>query len=331
MRYGLFLLPQFAPDGDIVAAVDAQLEQVHAARDAGWHSVMVPQHFLSMPYRMLQPMPLLGRLVPETGQMRLVAGIVLATLVNPVELAENAATLDILSDGRFVLGVGLGYREEENHAFGIFDRRIPTMLAKIDVTRRLLEGEVVTTEGPGYRLDQQRLELQPVQKPRPPIWLAANNDAAVKRAARHSDTWLVNPHARLDELERQMGIFRAERGGAPAELPVIREVCVRTTEEEAEKVARPFLDTKYKAYVEWGQSEVMPPTDTLRKEWDELRRGRFILGSPDTVAGELRETAARLGATELAFRLQWPGMPNDAALETLRLLIDEVVPRLETS
>ena len=331
MRYGLFVLPQFAPDGDIVAAVDAQLEQVHVARDAGWHSVMVPQHFLSTPYRQLQPMPLLGRLVPETGEMRLVAGIALATLLNPVELAENAATLDILSNGRFVLGVGLGYREEENQAFGVFDRRIPTMLGKIEVVRRLLEGEVVTAEGPGYLLDRQRLELRPVQEPRPPIWLAANNDAAVKRAARHSDTWLVNPHAKLDELERQMEIFHRERGGAPAELPVIREVCVRATDGEAEEVARPFLDTKYKAYVDWGQSDVMPPTDTLRKEWDELRRGRFILGAPTTVADELREAAARLGATELAFRVQWPGMPNEAALQTLRLLIDEVVPRLEAS
>ncbi|MFQ5426641.1 MAG: LLM class flavin-dependent oxidoreductase, partial [Gaiellales bacterium] len=280
------------------------------------------------PYQMLQPAPLLGRLVPETGAMRLVAGIVLATLLNPVELAENAATVDILSGGRFVLGVGLGYRDEENHAFGIFERRIETMLGKVDVVRRLLEGEAVTAEGPGYRLDSQRLELRPVQKPRPPIWLAANNDAAVERAARHADTWLVNPHSTVDELERQVRLFRAARGSDADELPVIREVCVRATDDEAVAVARPFLDKKYQAYVDWGQSEVMPPTDSLRKEWDDLRRGRFLLGGPETVAAQIRRTVQRLEATEVVFRLQWPGMPPQEAMRSLTLLIDDVLPRL---
>ena len=328
MRYGLFLMPQFASADDPAASVAAQLEQVHVARDAGWHSVVVPQHFLSTPFQQLQPVPLLGRLVPETGDMRLVAGIVLATLLNPVEAAENAATLDILSRGRFVLGVGLGYRSEENDAFGIFGRRIQTMLDKIDVIRRLLEGETVTAEGPGYRLNEQRLELRSVQRPRPPIWLAANNDAAVERAARHSDTWLVNPHATLDELERQMTIFRETRGGSPDELPVIREVCVRETDDQAEAVARPLLDKKYQAYVEWGQSDVMPPTDSLRKEWDDLRRRRFILGSPETVAADISETIERLGASEMMFRVQWPGMPPDQAMASLRLLADQVIPIL---
>ena len=137
--------------------------------------------------------------------MRVGAGILLLTLLNPVEVAENAATLDAITDGRFVLGLGLGYRQEENDAFGLPEKRLRVFEQKLDVVRRLLEGEVVTAEGHGFRLHSQQLALRPTQIPRPPIWLAANNDNAVLRAARLADAWLLNPHTKLDELERQLG------------------------------------------------------------------------------------------------------------------------------
>jgi alkanesulfonate monooxygenase SsuD/methylene tetrahydromethanopterin reductase-like flavin-dependent oxidoreductase (luciferase family) len=72
------------------------------------------------------------------------------------------------------------------------------------------------------------MNIRPVQKPRPPIWMAANSDPAVKRAARMADAWFVNPHATSDTIGRQMAIYRAELDaagkGAPRELPVIKEV-----------------------------------------------------------------------------------------------------------
>ena len=328
MDYGLFFLPQYVAGDDPAARFAEQLEQVHFAREAGWRTLLVPQHFLSSPYQMLQPAPLIGRLATETGEMRVVAGILLATLLNPVEVAENAATLDILTQGRFVLGLGLGYRSEENEAFGVFERRIGTFVDKLDVIRRLLEGETVTAEGNGYRLSGQRLTLRPVQRPRPPIWLAANNDAAVVRAARLADTWLVNPHTTVTELERQVALFRRERGSEPDELPVIREACVAPTDEEAMEIARPYLDEKYKAYVDWGQSDVLPPTDTLRREWPDLLAGRFILGGPARAAAQLREVIDRLRPTEIQFRVQWPGMPHERAMQSLQLLATAVIPRI---
>ena len=101
---------------------------------------------------------------------------------------------------------------------------------------------------------------------------------------------------------------------------------MRPTDEEAIEVARPYLDRKYQSYVSWGQSEALPPTDTLRREWDELRRDRFILGSPETVIEELRGLERRLGVTDLCLRVQWPGMPHAEAMRTLDLFRSEVAP-----
>jgi alkanesulfonate monooxygenase SsuD/methylene tetrahydromethanopterin reductase-like flavin-dependent oxidoreductase (luciferase family) len=326
VRFGLFVSAQHPAGDDPVARLREHLEQVRFAREGGFTSVFAGQHFLSQPFQMLQPVPLLARLAAEAEGMRVGAGILLLPLLNPVEVAEQAATLDILTGGRFVLGVGLGYRREEDEAFALGERRVRIFVEKLDVLRRLLEGEEVTASGEGYRLEGARLALRPVQRPRPPIWIAANNDSAVKRAARLADTWFVNPHASVAEVERQLALFRAERGTDPAELPMMREACVAVTDEEAVAVARPYLAPKYKAYVDWGQSDVLPATDTLRREWDDLRAGRFIVGGPET-AGAQVAALRDLGVTDLVLRVQWPGMPQRDVLRTLQLLVEEVLPR----
>ena len=327
MRFGLFLLWQRPPDTEPRRAAGELLEQVRLVRD-DFDLVLTGQHFLSQPWQMPQAVPWLARIAAEAGEMRVGAGVLLVTLLNPVEVAENAATLDAITDGRFILGVGLGYRAEENAAFDLPTNRVTVFTDKLEVIRRLLEGEEVTAEGHGYTIERARIGIRPVQRPRPPIWLAANADPAVRRAARVADAWLVNPHSTLAELERQLGLYVEERGSPPAELPAIRELCVRPTDDEAVETARPYLDGKYKSYVSWGQSEALPPTDTLRREWDELRHDRFILGSPETVAAQIREHERRLGVTDLVFRIQWPGMPHEEAMRTLDAFRSDVLPRL---
>jgi len=326
VRFGLFVSAQYPAGEDPAARLDEHLEQVRFVRDAGFHSVFAGQHFLPAPFQMLQSVPLLARLAAETGEMRVGAGILLLPLLNPVEVAEQAATLDVVTGGRFVLGVGLGYRAEENAAFGVPEGRVRVFREKLDVVRRLLEGEEVTASGHGYRLERASLAPRPVSSPRPPIWMAANGDSAVRRAARLADTWFVNPHAALAEVERQLALFRAERGSEPEELPMLREACVAPTDEEAVAVARPYLARKYEAYVDWGQSDVLPPTDTLRREWEELHAGRFLLGSPETVLQQV-DALRTLGVTELVLRVQWPGLPQRDAMRTLELLAGEVLPR----
>ena len=329
MRLGLYLNAQHPPAVQPADAVRDCLEQVRLARDLGFGAVMAGQHFLSAPFWMLQSVPFLGRVIGDAGEMEVGTGIVLLTLLNPVEVAENFATLDALSDGRFIAGVGVGYRPVENAAFGVGRGRGRLFEHKLDVVRRLLAGESVTAEGPGFRLEEATLGLRPERVP--PIWIAANGDRAVQRAGRLGDRWMINPHTRLDELERQVALFheaRAAAGHPPLDgLPVTKEICVAETDERAMEVARPYLEAKYSAYVEWGQSDVLPTGDTLRRQWEELTAGgRFLIGSPDTVAEMLREHERRLGAELVLCRVQWPGMPQEDAVRSLRLLGERVLP-----
>ena len=104
--------------------VEDAVRQTALARDLGFDIVVAGQHFLTQPYHMLQPIPLLARIAAEAGEMRVGTGVLLLTLLNPVEVAEQLATLDAIAGGRLVCGVGLGYRVEENEAFDLPARRL---------------------------------------------------------------------------------------------------------------------------------------------------------------------------------------------------------------
>ena len=320
MRLGLLLTPQGVEGAPPRGIVEECAALTRAARDAGFSTVLVSHHVLSAPYPMLQPMPLLARLAGEAGEMFLGTGVLLLTLLNPVDVAEHVVTLDAVTGGRVILGVGLGYRPEERAAFGIVHRPARVMLDKLRVVRRLLDGEVVSAEGPGYRLDSARLALRPLV--RPPIWMAANTDVGVRRAARNGDAWLVNPHARLDDVARQLDLLAQVRGGRPYRVPVVREVCLAPTDAEARTLAERFLGPKYATYVSWGQSEAMPPGDTLDRGFDELAHDRFIVGGPETAARAVADLRERCGATDLIARVTWPGLPLIDAMRTVHLLAE---------
>jgi len=148
--------------------------------------------------------------------------------------------------------------------------------------------------------------------------------------------------ARLEELslEDEAGVHQVSsqpamefRGLPPAtEIPIIKELHVGSDDESAMRAVRPYLEDKYKAYVQWGQSEVLPEGDTLRQAFEQLAEGgRFIVGGPVSCAHQVREHVERLGATSFLFRFQWPGMPQELVLSSMRRAAEEVFPLLRWS
>ena len=190
----MFLTNQHPPGSDVVAGQEGQLDAFRFARDAGWDSVFAGQHYLPEGMSMPQPIPFVARIAAESDDMAVGLGVMLIALYNPVDAAELAASLDVVTGGRFVFGVGLGYRDVEYDAFGVeLGTRVERFTRNLDIATRLLMGEQVTEDLPWCRLDDRRLTMLPIQRPRPPIWIAANAHAAVRRAARMSDSWMINP------------------------------------------------------------------------------------------------------------------------------------------
>lgn len=333
MRFGLLVTNQHPPSTPVAERFFETLSQVRLARDLGFDVLALGQHFLSTEFQMVQPAIAAARLAAEAGSMRLGITIYLLPLLNPVAVAEEAASLDVITGGRFIFGVGLGYRTVEDEAFGLSKgERVPRLLSHLEVVKKLWAGEAVTFDAPYCRLLDARLELRPVQQPHPPIWVAANNDRAVERAAEIGDAWVINPHATLHTITRQMHLYRAALARAgkpfPAELPMMREICVAETHQEAVQLARPYLEKKYQAYVQWGQHRALPSDDDMTQAFTELARDRFILGTPEACAAEIQRCAEATGANTMLFRVHWPGMPHDTVCKSLRLLAERVRPRI---
>ena len=330
----LFLTNQQPPGADQVAALEGQLRLCREARDSGWDGVFVGQHHLSEGLTQLQPAPFLGRLSAEAGHMKLGVGISLLALHNPVDIAETYASLDIMCGGRFVFGVGLGYREVEYRAFGVDpSMRVERFERNLEIVTALWSGESVSCDLPWCRLDEERLVLVPYQRPRPPLWMAANSDAAVRRAARLADAWMINPHATRHVIERQIKIFEQERAAAgklvsTTEMPVMREVFCAPSRERALELASPYLEAKYRLYAIWGQDKVMPGDESFSIPFRELSEDRFVLGTPDDCVAALLPWKENFDNVHFVIRTDWIGMPIDVSIGSIRLLSKEVLPIL---
>ena len=331
MKVGVFLTNQHPPGSDMVSALEDQYVMTRLARDRGWDAVATGQHYLSEGMSQLQLVPFLARLAAEAGHMTGIAGIMLAGLHNPVEVAECIASLDVVWRGNFVFGVGLGYRDVEFDAFKVpKGRRVRRFEECLDVVKRLWAEDKVSVDNDVCTLSNVTLTCRPVQRPHPPVWVAANSDSAVRRAARVGDTWVVNPHDTTATIKRQMTLYRAElaRLGKPFPrvLPFFKEIfCARDTRTALE-MAGPYLAQKYRAYASWGQDAVLPGGETFQQPFESLLRDRFVLGSPEECYEQLRPCWEEVGANFLVLRTHWSGMPPGHALASMRLISDELLP-----
>ena len=331
MKFGVFVNAQQPRTDDPVKRFREAVEQAKLAKQAGFDGLAAGHHYLSPPFQSLQSLPMLARLAGEAPGMDLLLSVLLLAMLNPVQTAEEVASLDIMSEGKVVFGIGIGYRDVEYEAFGTSSReRVPRMLEALDLIKRLWTEEVVTFEGRFFRVHDATCTIRPVQKPYPPIWIAANADPAVVRTARLGCSWFINPHAALPTIERQWARYKQALAEAnqptPAARPICLELHVAPTHEEAVAIARPFLEAKYAAYAAWGQDKVLPGEESFRVAFDDLARDRFILGTPDEAIEQIEERVRRLDSNYLIFRMGWPGMEAAKILRVIETMGQKVLP-----
>jgi alkanesulfonate monooxygenase SsuD/methylene tetrahydromethanopterin reductase-like flavin-dependent oxidoreductase (luciferase family) len=334
MKFGIMVMPQHPRTDSPTKQFRETVTLTRLARDAGFDSIACGQHFLSPPYQNLQSIPLLARLAADSGAMDIILSILLLPLYNPVQVAEDVASLDVISEGRVIFGVGLGYRDVEYAAFNTNRReRTSRFLEALELVRRLWTEEEITFTGKHFHLTDAVCTIRPIQKPHPQIWIAANNDSAITRAGRLGCTWLLNPHAPLTTLERQRQVYIdavvAATKSLPTEVPIIKEMHIATTREEAFRVARPYLEAKYQAYADWGQDKALPGQESFRVPFEDLAKDRFILGSVEDVLQQIEDHQRRLGITHFIFRIWWPGMEAYHAYRVIELMGTHVLPHFQ--
>jgi probable F420-dependent oxidoreductase len=308
---------------------EASIEQAVVAEGYGFDSVVVAEHHFTQDGWVPSPTVICGGLATRTTRIRIGTDIIILPLHHPVTVAEDMVTLDTLSRGRAICGLGLGWRQQEFDAFGVpFKERVGRLEEGTRLVRRLLAEEHVTHRGRYWQLDDVTVTPRPVQKPHPPIWIGAIIEPAVRRAGRIGDAWVMPPRPTLGELQTLQAAYRealeaAGKSFDRLEKPIRREAYIAEDDETAWREAGAALRYQYAEV--YGRISPTMPIDEVRRYAED----RFIVGSPDTFIREVKRYEAALGIDLLLVRMQLPGMPQDRVLNAVHLLGKHVLPKIQ--
>jgi alkanesulfonate monooxygenase SsuD/methylene tetrahydromethanopterin reductase-like flavin-dependent oxidoreductase (luciferase family) len=334
MRIGLSISPELGIHQSPHEQMLDRLELVRSARSAGFDSITMGEHYLSSPHPCFQNMPFLGRVIAEAEGMG-IYGFIVLSLHHPVEIAEQAATLDILSGGRFRLAVGLGWRQTEFQTFQVpRERRVRRFLEQIALIRKCWTEKNFTFDGEFYPITEPVSSLLPLQPGGPPILMGPSSERMARRVAHYADGWMGSGHTTWDDMIRIVDAYDDELArlgkARPPETSIIRHCYVARDRETALREVAPYIEEYYKQFGAWGLFRDVIKSGPQQPDPLTVLQGRVIFGGPDEVAEQLRRYQERFGVTQVFCRVGWPGMDKSLVGNAVRLLGSEVLPRLRS-
>lgn len=305
------------------------LEEVTRAEELGFDSVWMEEHHSVTNHYWPSPLTVLAGFATRTSRMTLGTDIVVAAFHHPVRLAEDVAMLDVMSGGRFVLGIAIGYKPDEFALYGVdLEKRGARFEEQLAIMQGLWTQEQIEFKGTYYTL-QGRLEPKPVQQPHPPVWIGGWGDITLRRAATLADNWIPGPTADLKRLlaGRKQFLERRTAAGrsAPAEWPLTRDVIIAESDKRARELAEEHIMVAYRREYAGGWRH--PFIDSsIATDLERLMEDRFIIGGPEQCIAKIRRFVEQYGMTHLICRMFFPGMPHAHIMRGIELIAREVMP-----
>lgn len=313
------------------------LELVRLAESVGFHSAWVSEHHGSSDGYLPSLLPILAAFAAVTERIELGTGVVLAPFHDPLRLAEDAAVVDQLSDGRLILGLGIGWREEEFRMFDVSVRERAVRTEElVEVCRRAWTGERFTFQGRVFRYDRVKV-TPPARRGHIPIFLGGYAERALRRAGRIGDGYIGDSLVAEDEIRSALdqveaGARDAGRDPRTIALALHGDVFV-STGDDAFRTARPGLIHAAGTYEAWDLGHDTPEHDSLEPiepSEDDLRRWAST-GTPEQVAATLRPIVEAFGdrsELHLIVRLHYPGMDLETAARAVEAFGHQVIPAI---
>ena len=314
------------------------LELVRLAEALGFDSAWVSEHHGASDGYLPSLLPMLAAFAAATERIALGTGVVLTPFHDPLRLAEDAAVVDQISGGRLILGLGIGWRQEEFRMFGIpLAERVQRTTETVEILRRAWSGRRFSFEGQSFRYDRVRVAPPAAQPGGPRIFMGGYADAAVRRAGRLGDGYITDD-AGIEDVRRAVGTAEAGARDAGRDphalgLALLQNVFV-ARDGDAWDVARPGVIHQIGSYSAWDAGHDTPEHDSLEPsvaDEGELRRWTPA-GSPQDVLRALRPVVSAFGDRpdfHLVVRLHYPGMDLETAALAVELFAEEVLPGLK--
>ena len=340
MDIGTFLLMQ-SPSARSSQEIYARaLEQAQAAESLGYRNVWLAEHHFSTYGYVSRPLQLASYIAAKTTKIRVGTAVVVVPLHHPLVIAEEIATLDILSGGRLDVGLGRGYQRYEFERFGLkLDAGGERWEESIDILQKSFSGGPFSYQGKLFSIPETSLFPQPLQKPHPPLWITAQSQYALEAAVRRGFNVLTGgfgiPLERLAEFGQHFRRATAELTGAWRPLVGVQRA-VYVTKDAAE--ARDAVEQ-----ARWN----MRVTLSLRNNYERVERGRaipvpaptepgvdelldryLVIGTPDTVIRQIGRIREAVGISHFNCSFWFGDMYQERVLRSMELFAREVMPAL---
>jgi len=302
------LTTSYGIERDPKTLMDGLTQQVKAMAAFGFASLSLGDHHVTR-NNYFQALPTISHLSAYTGEMRLIP-LFLLPFYNPILLAEQLAMLDVISGGRTTVISGLGHQPEAHDAFETPQRlRVSRFTETFEILRLLWKDDDASYSGRHYNFRGVSINPKPISQPIP-MWIGANADPAVRRAARIADAWVISPGWTPDYIEERLRLYRGAldefgRSDEVSELVVRRDLHLAQTREDAMRQAEVLFERGYRGFGEREMGESL------------------IVGDAETCITAL-ERLQDIGATHILFRgaLDEPKQ----AMQTINILGEQVIP-----
>src|SRR5215475_3225988 len=333
MRFGLFG-GTVVPRGDPPAASARKLADYIAtnveAEDLGYYATFLTEHHFTGVGQIAAPLQVLTAIAMRTTRLRLGTAVMVLAWHNPVMLAEQAATLDLISNGRLELGIGKGYRASEFSGFampmeeadGRFDEAFAVLKQAFSSNDRF------SHHGNYWHFDNVLIEPRPAQQPHPPLWIAAGNPGSIRRVAELGCNLLLDQFQRPAQIKERIALYRSVlethgRSFDPLMVAVARNVYVAEGAADREAaltrqiaIHRRMVELSQRADAS-NRSHILQ-YDTKPGSTEES----VLYGSAEDIIARLRELQAA-GVTQMLIN-----SGGDGPIESLRRFAKEVMPAM---
>ena len=347
-EFGVFHEFQRRPGQSEAEAFDTAFEQVDGAERWGLDAIWLAEIHMA-PERSVcsVPMTIASAIAARTKNIKIGTGVQVLPLCQPLRLAEDTATVDHISHGRLIFGVGRSGFPRAYEAYGIPYGESPERFTEVlEIVKRAWTEERFSFAGKYYNYENVCIVPKPYSKPHPPIRIAANREESFVSAAKHGFGIFVGARrGTFDEVLPNLRIYRDawKAAGHPGEGEVYLRapVYVGDTIDQALSDPQESLMNFYRYLGARLEESANRPGifDTERRvegaqrlqtlTWDEARRGRAIVGTPEIVADNLASLRDQLGLAGILAELNTGGLiPHERVMRSMQLLCEKVQPKL---
>jgi alkanesulfonate monooxygenase SsuD/methylene tetrahydromethanopterin reductase-like flavin-dependent oxidoreductase (luciferase family) len=308
------------------------IDYVVGAEELGFESLFVVEHHFTGAGQLSASMTLLGYLAGLTSRMRLGTGVTVLPWHNPVLMAEQAATVDVVSNGRLDFGIGRGYRPNEFHGFMVDPASAPSRFneAIALILKSWMARERWSHAGEYWNYRDVLVEPQPAQAPHPPIWVAAQSEGSVRQAAANGHSLLLDQFSDTETIGRRIAWYRDEQAARGAESRPFQVAVTRglmlvdddaRRDEEIARRLKAIAMLAATARIPGETAEAPVVGSQMLDSSRDATEASTVIGTPDACVARLRELA-EVGVDYILFNDPWGG------IERLRFFAKEVMPAL---